>query len=77
MTYRAIRQSPPKRGTGIYVSASNNRGPYSLYDIACLDKESLKLWLRSKGGENLWAENTVLVLLGHEVDEREFDPLAK
>jgi len=28
-------------------------------DIAFLTKDSLHAWLRSRGGENLWAENVV------------------
>lgn len=35
------------------------------FDIADLTKESLLEWLRSRGGENKWAEDTVGILLGH------------
>jgi hypothetical protein len=34
-------------------------------DIAYLDKDSLKRWLRSGGGANELAEGVVLILLGH------------
>jgi hypothetical protein len=36
------------------------------WDIADLERESLLKFLRSRGGENTWAENTVLILLGHK-----------
>lgn len=34
-------------------------------DIAQLDAASLASWLRSRGGENEWAESVVALLLGH------------
>ena len=54
--------------TGIYVR-SRNPGlddKWGSYDISELDRESLKTWLRSRGGENAWAENVVGMLLDHE-----------
>lgn len=51
--------------TGIYVRALVD-GRAKSVDIACLDSESLRYWLRSRGGYNLWSENVVLALLGHE-----------
>lgn len=52
--------------TGIYVRATlNSKRGY--YDIASLDRDSLHAWLRSRGEENLWAENGVLSLLGHRM----------
>lgn len=51
--------------TGIYVRALAPDGKAQSTDISRLDKESLLAWLRSRGGDNLWAENTVLLLLGH------------
>jgi hypothetical protein len=35
------------------------------WDIADLDRDSLLRFLRSRGGQNEWAENTVLIMLGH------------
>lgn len=52
--------------TGIYVRAVNDADVFSAHDIATLDRESLHKWLRSRGGRNLWAENTVLQLLGYQ-----------
>ena len=52
--------------TGIYVRAKNPAGKWGSFDIADLDRDSLHTWLRSRGGDNLWAENCVLMLLGHE-----------
>jgi hypothetical protein len=50
--------------TGIYVRAIVDGKPQSV-DIACLDADSLLGWLRSRGGNNAWAEHVVLMLLGH------------
>jgi len=54
--------------TGIYVRALDQDKPESV-DIAQLNKESLLRWLRSRGGRNEWAENVVLILLGHSTTE--------
>lgn len=51
--------------TGIFVRAKNSEGRWDSVDIAELDKESLLVWLKSRGGDNPWAESTVLILLGH------------
>lgn len=51
--------------SGIYVRAKDERDQWDSVDIVHLDKPSLKTWLRSRGGENEWAENCVLLLLGH------------
>jgi hypothetical protein len=40
-------------------------GRVRAFDIAELDRDSLRRWLR-QGGSNPIAENTVLILLGHE-----------
>lgn len=50
--------------TGIYVRAKTPTG-WDSVDIAILDKESLRVWLRSRGGDNPWAEDVVGILLGH------------
>lgn len=50
--------------TGIFVRAKRaNR--WGSYDIYVLTKESLMTWLRSRGGDNPWAESTVAILLNH------------
>lgn len=54
--------------TGIYVRAKKD-DRWGSHDIAHLDRKSLYEWLRSRGGDNLWAENTVLILLGHLLAE--------
>jgi len=51
-------------GTGIYVRAWDVRGVHSV-DIAALDRESLLTFLRSRGGDNKFAEDCVGILLGH------------
>ena len=51
--------------TGIFIRAKNPDGKYESLDINVLDKESLLSWLRSRGGNNEWAENVVGILLGH------------
>lgn len=55
--------------TGILVRALVDGKPASV-DIACLDKDSLHDWLRSRGGKNDWAEQVVLRLLGHRGETR-------
>lgn len=52
--------------TGIYVRVKNEDGKFDSRDIAELDKESLKEFMRSRGGENEWAESIVYILLEHE-----------
>ena len=52
-------------GTGIYIRALTPNGKWESVDIAYLDAESMRLWLRSRGGENEWAENVVGILLGY------------
>lgn len=51
--------------TGITVRCLGDGG-YRQHDIAHLSAESLLAWLRSRGGSNPWAENTIAVLLHHE-----------
>jgi hypothetical protein len=55
--------------TGILVRAKNAWGLWEAVDIAHLSLDSLYEWLRSRGGDNPWAENTVAILLGHEIPE--------
>ena len=51
--------------TGIYVRAQHPSGAWQSVDIFDLDKPSLLAWLRSRGGDNPWAEDVVGILLGH------------
>lgn len=52
--------------TGIYVRAFDpTERLWVTVDLAYLDANSVREWLRSRGGDNEWAENTVLILLGH------------
>jgi hypothetical protein len=51
--------------TGIFVRAKDQSGKHQSVDIALLNKASLLALLRSRGGQNEWAENTVGLLLGH------------
>lgn len=51
-------------GTGIYVRAMDD-GKWGSHDILVLDKKSLLVWLKSRGGDNPWAEDVVGILLGH------------
>jgi len=52
--------------TGIYVRARGSDGSWGSFDIAHLEKDSLQRWLRSRGGNNPWAESVVYTLLGYE-----------
>ncbi len=51
-------------GTGIWVRALHD-DRWDSYDIAALDKKSLLAWLKSRGGDNPFAEDLVGQLLGH------------
>ena len=51
--------------TGIFIRALTPEGKWDSVDIAVLDKESLFEFLRSRGGENVWAENCVSILFGY------------
>lgn len=53
-----------KNSTGIYIRAKYQES-WGSYDIYELDKESLIKFLKSRGGDNQWAENVVGVMLGH------------
>jgi len=55
--------------TAIYVRAKvppDDR--WESVDIILLDLPSLFIWLRSRGGDNKWAENTVALILGHKLE---------
>ena len=51
--------------TGIVVRAQTPSGRILNADIADLAKASRLEWLRSRGGDNPWAEDCVGILLGH------------
>ena len=51
--------------TSIFVRAKMPGGEWESCDIAELEKESLLEWLRSRGGDNKWAEDVVGILRGH------------
>lgn len=52
--------------TGIYIRAwSDAEDKFVNADIFHLDKESLLEWLKSRGGDNPWAEDVVGILLSH------------
>ena len=50
--------------TGIFVRALC-KGKWGSHDIATLYKESLLKFLRSREGDNPWAEDVIGILLGH------------
>lgn len=52
-------------GTGIYIRGQYPDGKWESEDISLLDAESLLEWLRSRGGDNPYAEDVVGILLGH------------
>ena len=53
-----------EQGTGIMVRAKD-QNIFVSADLAELDRASLLAWLRSRGGDNPWAEDCVGILLGH------------
>jgi len=52
-------------GAGLYIRAEFPDGKWGAADIAQLTKGSLLSWLKSRGGDNPWAEDVVGILLGH------------
>lgn len=50
--------------TGIFVRAKNGTH-YDSFDICELTKDSLLEWLRSRGGNNPYAEDVVGIILGY------------
>lgn len=52
--------------TGILVRALHSDHRLHAADISELTRGSLMDWLRSRGGSNPWAEQTVAILLGWE-----------
>lgn len=59
------RVGRPLRETGIYVRARDAKGKWGSHDLVWLSRDSVLQWLKSRGGDNPWAEQTVLALLGH------------
>lgn len=57
-------RSSEKFKLGIPIRASLD-GRHGTYDIGQLSKQSLLEWLRSRGGDNPWAEDLIGILLGH------------
>ena len=51
--------------TGIFVRAQDESGKWHSVDILQITKESLLEWLKSGGGDNKLAENTIGILFGH------------
>ena len=50
--------------TGIFVRAKDG-DRWTSVDIADLEKDSLLEWLKSRGGDNRWAEDVCGILMGH------------
>jgi hypothetical protein len=71
MTDDAYNVDPDRDGapeTAIFVRARfNNR--FESVDISRLTTQSLKQWLRSRGGQNDYAERTLAMILGHDPDD--------
>lgn len=57
--------------SGILVRARLPDGSFGSVDLAHLNRKSFFKWLRSRGGDNLWAEATVAHLLGYELEGTE------
>lgn len=58
------REGDENKVTGIGVRAKFSDGKFGNADIAQLDKGSLVAWLKSRGGDNPWAEGVVVMLMG-------------
>jgi hypothetical protein len=57
-----------RRQAGIDVRARCNDIDV-VADVAVLDLDSLRAWLRQWGGENIFAETQFALLLGHDLQE--------
>lgn len=62
---KAYHQAGGDASSGVFVRAKDKTGRWGSYDFVVLDKESLLSWLRSRGGDNPWAEDVLGILLGH------------
>ena len=51
--------------TGIFVRALMSDNKWKSVDIVMLEKESLLKWLKSRDGNNPYAEDVVGILLGY------------
>ena len=62
-----LKVDPQRVGneTGILVRSLGVDGKWGAFDIAELTAESLLEWLKSRGGDNQMAEDTVGIILGH------------
>lgn len=66
VTYRDQGLPEGQDPTGIYVRAKRD-GKFDAYDITFLTAESLRDFLRSRGGSNSWAEEMVFAIFGYPV----------
>lgn len=64
-TVDPIRRDVYADWSGVYVRAKDG-DKFGSFDAAQLDLPSLERWLRSRGGQNEWAENFIYILMGHE-----------
>ena len=58
---------PPEFTTGILVRARNPDNQWGDYDIGQITLDSLMKWLRSSGNKSTLAENTLAMVLGHDL----------
>lgn len=66
--YRVDPKRRRRARSGVFVRAfvrTDKGDVYGSYDVADLDAESVQMWLRSRGEQNKWAEQFVMILLGH------------
>ena len=70
MTLKADIERMGTKMTGVYVRAQTPDGKWGSFDISELDGESLYTFLRSRGGDNPWAETIVGIMLGHDVGKQ-------
>ena len=64
LTVDPFRVNQYADATGVYVRAKDELGKYSSYDIAQLDKASLKEWLLSRN-DTQWMLDVIGIILGH------------
>jgi len=62
---RWSRRERFENATGIFIRALSPDNKWESVDISLLDRSSLLEWLKSRGGDNPYAEDVVGILLGH------------
>lgn len=69
MQYKELASRKHLPETGVLVRAQKSDGTWTNADIVHLSPDSLLGFLRSRGGENEWAESLVFMLLAYTPED--------